>query len=765
MATKYWTAGGSGNWSDSNNWSTTSGSGRTANTTAPSTTDAAVFDAISGSGTATLDISPTIQTLTMTGFTGTLAFGTNTITLNSTGTVFTGATTMAVTGTPLIILTTPTPTTSARTITPTAVTEANSISFRITSGTGALGLTAGSYRDLDFTDGTNPTGYGGSITNTSITIYGNFKASTSGMTRVAGTGTYTFAATSGTKTITPAGVVFDNIFAFNGVGGTWQLQGNLILGPTPAGVDSTRNLTLTSGTLDLNNFTATAGQLSSTGSVTRVLAFGASGKIVVTGFNTNVAVTTTATGLTVTGSKRVELSYSGSVGTRTILGPSSGTTIEGTNLLDYFVTAGADTVTFNGARNFGTIDFSNSGTSTFTGSFTNQAINVYGNLTLKTGMTVGSGGNAIEFLSTIGTKTITTANQTLDCPIAFTGVGGAWQLQDALTLGSTRTITLTFGTLNLNGYTLSTGLFSSNNSNVRTLTSGGATITLTGSGTTIWNTGTSTNLTYTTIPTANANYSLSVGTRTINTSATSQFNLNVTAGTDIVTNVAGSSFNNLNFTGFAGTFSNVGRSIFGNLTLSTGMTLTSGTLVTQFVSTSTATITSNGKTIDFPITFDGIGGTFACQDALSVTSTLTITNGTLQLKSGTTNTVGTFVATSATIKSLQATTPGSQATISQASGTVNATNISIQDSNATGGAVWNASNTLGNVNLGNNTGWRFSIALSSVSGTGAVGTVISAITPTALTGVQATGAVGNLYPGWYLIPTTQTPAWTNIVQL
>lgn len=499
MANKYWAAGVSGNWNDTASWSDLA-IGTPAGATVPGSGDAAIFNAASGTVTATLDISPDVQTLTMTGFTGTLAFGTNTISLNSTGTVFTGATTMTVTGTPQIILTNNSAT--ARTISPQLVTEANSISFRITAGTGTLTIFTSSIRDLDFTDGVNPTGYAGAYQNSAPTIYGNFKAST-GMTKVAGTGTFTFAATSGTKTITTAGVVFDNPFTFN-------------------------------------------------------------------------------------------------------------------------------------------------------------------------------------------------------------GVGGSWQLQDALTSGANRNCTLTNGTLDLNGYTLSTGSFSSNNSNVRTLTSGGATITLTGSGTTIWNTGTSTNLTYTTIPTANANYSLSVGTRTINTSATSQFNLNVTAGTDTVTNIAGSSFNNLNFTGFEGTFSNVGRFIFGNLTLSTGMTLTSGALVTQFVSTSTATITSNGKTIDFPITFNGIGGTFACQDALTLGSTraLTFTNGTLQLAAGTTNTVGSFVTSGTTMKYLQSTIPGTQATISDASGTDTVTYLSIQDSNATGGAVWDA-NDATNVDAGNNTGWFF----------------------------------------------------------
>jgi hypothetical protein len=170
MAARFWVTGGTGNWNSTTNWSATTGGASGASV--PSTSDTATYDASSGAGTVTLDISPTIQTLTCTGFTGTLAFGTNTISLNSTGTIFTGATTMTVTGTPLIICTA-TVTTTARTITPTAVTEANSISFRFTNSTAALTLTAGSYRDLDFTDGTTSAGFGGTWNNSVITIFGS----------------------------------------------------------------------------------------------------------------------------------------------------------------------------------------------------------------------------------------------------------------------------------------------------------------------------------------------------------------------------------------------------------------------------------------------------------------------------------------------------------------------------------------------------------------------------------------------------------------
>jgi hypothetical protein len=88
-----------------------------------------------------------------------------------------------------------------------------------------------------------------------------------------------------------------------------------------------------------------------------------------------------------------------------------------------------------------------------------------------------------------------------------------------------------------------------------------------------------------------------------------------------------------------------------------------------------------------------------------------MTNGTLQLKAGTTSTVGSFVTSGTTLKYLQSTTPGTQATISDASGTDAVTYLSIQDSNATGGATWQAFTTNNNVDAGNNSGWDFSFQL------------------------------------------------------
>jgi hypothetical protein len=143
------------------------------------------------------------------------------------------------------------------------------------------------------------------------------------------------------------------------------------------------------------------------------------------------------------------------------------------------------------------------------------------------------------------------------------------------------------------------------------------------------------------------------------------------------------------------------------------MTVGANTNTTVFAATSgTQQITTAGKTFDFPLTFNGAGGTFAFQDALTQGSTraFTITNGTVQLKGGATSAVGSFVANNSNVKFLQSTTLGSQATLSQASGTVNVADLTIRDINAVGGASWNAYTDFENTDAGNNDGWNFSLS-------------------------------------------------------
>jgi len=772
MANRYWAAGVTGNWNSTSSWSSTS-DGLTVPASVPGSADAAIFNAASGTVTATLDISPTIVTLTCTGFTGTLAFGTNTITLTGTTTVFAGATTMSVSGTPLIILSN-SATSGTRTINASAVTEANSISFNIINGSGTAAITvtgSGAVRDLNFT------GFTGSLSSTSFTVYGSLTLGT-GMS-VAAAATLTFAATSGTKTITTNGVAVDKTVTFNGAGGTWQLAGDLIVGPSPSGVASTRTTTLTAGTLNLSSYTLTTGLFNSSNTNTRTLAFG-TGKILLTGTSGTVFNINTTTGLTVSGTGRLVEANAGGAGTRSFGG---GISLAESSAVNILVSSGSDIVAFSGTGgSFGNVSFVG-----FTGTLNiaNNCI-IYGNWTFGSGMASPAvTGTGVVTFSATSAKTITSNGKTFVTNTTFNGVGGSWQLQDNFGTNSTSTITLTNGTLDLNNFTATAGTISSSNSNTRVIafgTSGKlvATYAVEGGSATVVNFATSTGFTYTGTSRIEVSGAPTSGTRSIagpqsTTGGTEANSLNiyVTAGIDAISfGTVARYYGTLNFTGFGGVVANNALpQIFGDLVLAVTMAVQSPTGTSNawsFRSTSgttrnITTITAFGS-LDVPIVFDGVGGSWALQDTLNMPyTTLTLTNGTLKLKSGTTNVVSSFVTTGTAQTYLQATTSGSQATISQASGTVTATFITIKDSNATGGAVWQASNAVNPVNAGNNSGWNFATAISGVSATGSVGTVNLGITPSALTGVQATGSVGTVYIGWRQINTTQTQTWTPVI--
>lgn len=340
--------------------------------------------------------------------------------------------------------------------------------------------------------------------------------------------------------------------------------------------------------------------------------------------------------------------------------------------------------------------------------------NIYANISLSSSITC-TGTGTMTFSGQGLTQTVTTAGKTWTQPWVINNITGVVQLQDNATLGTTLTTTLTSGTLDLSSgnRTLSAGLFNSTNSNTRAILFGTGNITTTGSGT-VWNTSSTTGFSYTGTPTVNISNNSATAT-TVSTgsmTAAQALNFNYTTGTYTLTDTA-AVYKSVNFTGFSGTIPNSTRTLYGGLTFSAGMTLTAGANVTTFAATSgTNNITTALKTLDFPITFFGVGGTFAFQDALTQGSTraFTFTAGTVQLKAATTNTVGSFVATNSTMKYLQSTTPGTQATISDASGTNTVSYLTIQDSIANGGATWLAYTDQGNIDAGNVDGWDFGIS-------------------------------------------------------
>ena len=260
MAARYW-VGGTDTWDNTagTKWALTSGGA--GGQAVPTTADDVFFDANSGAVTCTIGITAQASTLALSGFTGTLAFGTNKIQLASTanGTICTGGSGYSITGTPLVELT-GAATTGTRTVTFITATEANALSFNVTAGTSGCSVAISTVvRDLDFT------GFSGTLTAANRTIYGSVTLST-GMTLTGGN-TQTWAATSGTKTITSNGKTWSTSHTFNGVGGTWQLVDAL----TAA---SNRTLTLTRGTFDANNQNVTTGSFSSNNSNTRTLTMG-----------------------------------------------------------------------------------------------------------------------------------------------------------------------------------------------------------------------------------------------------------------------------------------------------------------------------------------------------------------------------------------------------------------------------------------------------------------------------------------------------------
>jgi hypothetical protein len=279
------------------------------------------------------------------------------------------------------------------------------------------------------------------------------------------------------------------------------------------------------------------------------------------------------------------------------------------------------------------------------------------------------------------------------------------------------TLTLTLGTLTLNTFTLTIGKFASNNVNTRSIAFGTGNITLTGNAALIVSMQNVVGFTYSGTPTVNATYAGSTGTRSYTFGSqgaqteSQALPINVTAGSDAFTFTNGSRLLTVNFTGYSGlaTLGTGTFQLYGGLTLSSGMTIASGGIAFSSTSATPRTITTANKTLDFLFTMNGVGGTFAFQDALTqgATRAFTITNGTVQFKDGVTSTVGVFATSSTTRKFLQSTLAGTQATLSQASGTVNAAYLDIQDINATGGATWNAFTTSGNVDAGDNTGWNF----------------------------------------------------------
>jgi hypothetical protein len=493
----------------------------------------------------------------------------------------------------------------------------------------------------------------------------------------------------------------------------------LLLSGSPTLCTAAGTCTLTAGTLNLVSYTLSTGLFSSSNTNTRVLNFG-TGNITLTGVNATIFNTTTVTGMTITGTPVVNCTATTgtSVQTRTFIagahGESQSISVNinpGTSAVDIFRLA-----TNSGA--FKDVTFS----STFTGTLQiSNSVIIYGNFD-SGGATAHIGPTAITFAATSGTKTIKTSGLVFDCPFTFNGVGGTWQLQDALTSGATRTCTLTNGTLDLNGYTLTIGIFSSSNSNTRVLAFGSSGyISLTSASTTadvtIFTTSDSTNFIvsgldpYIDVDGAPTSFvrSITPGTTSLGGSASNAISFYINAGSDTISfGTDNRVINDLVFGTNVTVAANAALQIYGSYSNGNYATITGGTNAWTFRATSLKSINSaTAVPINNPVNFDGIGGIWQIVSSPVVNGAVTLTNGTLEIQNTTTLTVGSFATSGTNPKFLKSTSPGSQATLSDASGTNTVSYLTIQDSNATGGAVFDAL-AITNVDAGNNTGWLFS---------------------------------------------------------
>jgi hypothetical protein len=398
-------------------------------------------------------------------------------------------------------------------------------------------------------------------------------------------------------------------------------------------------------------------------------------------------------------------------------GPSAGTstgTWDGTSITKWFTDVGrtvpsvlaptsADDVVFDAGSDNGTTFNVTLGTGAvcrnitvssldFTMTLTHSAaLGVYGSLSFPTTRLTRAGFNAINFLAT-SSQTVNLNGYDIDNPVTFNGAGGVWTLLSnfgtANTAKTNVSFTLTSGTIDLNGFVLQGLNFLSNNSNVRSIAFNGGKIALWGNATSIWGVQTATNFSYTGTPTVEGTYTGSVGNRNFlhgsvsGATESNSPNFNIISGSGTV---GLGSVRDINFTGFTGSWTTAGMTVYGSMTLSSTMTVSSSANNLVFGGTSGPYfITCAGKTINQPIQFSGAGGTWKFSDTFSLDASraVTLTAGTLDAD-GKNASIGSFALGAGT------------KTLSVGSGTWTVT---------ASGTAWNANTNVANLTVSPSTG-------------------------------------------------------------
>ena len=440
---------------------------------------------------------------------------------------------------------------------------------------------------LDFTmDGP---GSGANITwagSSALAIYGsmNLIGGSADITR-SYTGTISFNATSGVKTVDTNGVSLNSNISFNGVGGSWQLLDSLNI--------SNKAITLGNGSLDTNGQSVIAssstGGLVSTGTIVRSLTLGSSTITLGSGcvnFTDSTNLTLDAGTSTINCSAVTSFRGGGNTFYNVNLSSSSGSGIQ----------------PITGANTFNNLTLNGSSNNTFGFSLgSDQVVN---------GIFTANGNSSIVRLlvksDTFGTPRTITAADATGSNVDFqdiTGAGGAsWDLSAITGLsgdagGNTG---ITFTTADTQYWIGDTGNWS--DSTKWSLTSGGG------------NTGR--------VPLPQDDVVFDANSF----SSTSQ----------IVTSDMFRSGKNITFTGDGSgavlntpTFDSVtDTTIYGSLTLVSDMIVAEGQTI-NLESRSSSTITSAGHTIPYAININAFGGTYTLGDALNIgTRVFTLNYGT-----------------------------------------------------------------------------------------------------------------------------------------
>ena len=375
-------------------------------------------------------------------------------------------------------------------------------------------------------------------------------------------------------------------------------------------------LFLNYGVLDISGgYTLTAFRFSSSSNVNvRSIAFGSAGKLVLTGNNTTVVDFTSMINFSFTGTSRVELTYAGNVGTRTIAMWVSATEAQ---TLNYYITAGSDIISWSGlaARSLNFTGFS--GSVTYPG--TNPT--VYGNVVLSNAMSLASGtGRSIFFKTTDSGNTYSVTSGGKSWPYYVTFSQGNWKLNDNMAI--TDPMYMQLGVLlDIGNNVLSTPLLWSGSLSayrgINFNTSGR--VDLTGNSTTILPWATSTNFTCLGNHNFRLTYSGNTGTRTLQVgtstggSANGAPNITFTGNATDTVDLQGH-YGNISFANFNGTVNHGATTyVYGNYINVPTVTHADGSGTTVFTGPMTAnrTIDSANVSLGYPWSFTAANtGTF-----------------------------------------------------------------------------------------------------------------------------------------------------------